>query len=163
MELIHKLGIDWKLLIAQIINFAVLLFVLYRFAYKPILELLDKRSKTIEKGIHDAKAAEERLQAIEKTRQEKMAETARACGKLFEEAKSQAEAVKKDIVATANSQSEDLLRRARLQIEEEKVKMVQEVKAEVAAFIVNATGKILEREFSAADQKRFADVVTKTL
>mgnify|MGYP001588456271 CR=1 FL=1 len=64
MELISKLGIDWKLLVAQIVNFFILLFVLYKFAYKPVLEMLEKRSKTIEKGIHDAKASEERLKEI---------------------------------------------------------------------------------------------------
>ena len=48
-ELFSKLGIDWKLLIAQIINFLVLLFVLYKFAYRPILSMLEKRTKKIEK------------------------------------------------------------------------------------------------------------------
>ncbi|MBI2638657.1 F0F1 ATP synthase subunit B [Candidatus Peregrinibacteria bacterium] len=159
MELIHKLGIDWKLLIAQIVNFFILLFVLYKFVYRPVLDMLDKRSKTIEKGIADAKESEQRLIHIEKMRETRMAETEKAIGKLLDQAKIDAEAMKKDIVAAAHAQSEDLLRRSRIQMEEEKQKMIQDVKREVTAFIMLATGKLLEREFSSADQKRLADVI----
>lgn len=163
MELLHKLGIDWKLLLAQIVNFFILLAVLYKFVYRPVLDMLEKRSKTIERGIADAKAAEERLIHIEKLRDEKMNETAKEIGRLLEQARSEAEAMKKDIVATANSQSEDLLKRARLQMAEEKEKMVEDAKREVAAFIIAATGKLLEREFSSVDQKRLATAVAQEI
>ena len=159
MELISKLGIDWKLLVAQIVNFFILLFVLYKFAYKPVLEMLEKRSKTIEKGIHDAKASEERLKEIEQTRRQILDEASRSVGKLLEKAKADAEAMKKDLMATASFQAEDLLRRTKAQVAEEKEKMTEDVKKEVAKFIILATGKILQREFSDADQKRLADAV----
>ena len=69
-ELLNKLGIDYKLLIAQIINFLVLLFVLWKFAYGPILAILEKRQKKIEKGLADAEAAEKRLEESEKKQKE---------------------------------------------------------------------------------------------
>lgn len=159
MELISKLGIDWKLLAAQIVNFFILLFVLYKFAYKPVLDMLEKRSKTIEKGIHDAKASEERLKEIEQTRRKILDEASREVGKLLEKAKADAEAMKKDLMANANEQAEDLLRRTKALVAEEKEKMTEDVKKEVAKFIILATGKILQREFSDSDQKRLADAV----
>ena len=159
MELISKLGIDWKLLVAQIVNFFILLFVLYKFAYKPVLEMLEKRSKTIEKGIHDAKASEERLKEIEQTRRKILDEASREVGKLLEKAKADAEAMKKDLMAAASEQAEDLLRRTKALVAEEKEKMTEDVKKEVAKFIILATGKILQREFSDSDQKRLADAV----
>ena len=61
MELITKLGIDWKLLIAQVINFFILLFVLHRFAYRPILKMLKKRTDTIDKSLSDVKQIEKNL------------------------------------------------------------------------------------------------------
>lgn len=160
MELLHKLGIDWKLLIAQIINFFILLFVLYKFAYKPVLHMLDKRAKTIEKGISDAKASEEKLAAIERLRDEKLAQAQKEIGSMLEKARLDAEAVKKELIDAANKQVEDLMRRTRLQIEEEKRKMIADVKREVAQFIIAATGKILEKEFNADDQKRLTEAVT---
>lgn len=163
MELISKLGIDWKLLLAQIINFFILLAVLYKFVYKPVLDALDKRSKTIEKGMHDAKASEERLRQIEELREQRMAEAEKQIGQMFEKAKQDAETVKKDLLAAAGAQSEDLLRRTKIQIEEQKQAMLEEVRAQTALFIIKAAEKILEREFSDADQKRLAAVVSKEM
>lgn len=111
--------------------------------------------------MHDAKEIEKRLVEIEKMRDEKLSHTSREIGKMIEQAKVEAEVMKKEIVVQANSQAQDLLRRSRLQMVEEKEKMIQEVKAEVVAFIVAATGKLLEKEFSQADQKRLTDVVAK--
>ena len=67
-ELITKLGIDWKFLIAQIVNFLVLLFVLYKFAYGPILAMLEKRQKKIEKGLKDAEAATKNSKKAKKSK-----------------------------------------------------------------------------------------------
>lgn len=159
MELITKLGIDWKILAAQIVNFFVLLFILYKFAYKPILGMLEKRSKIIEKGVHDAKASEERLKEIEETRRKILDEAAREVGKLLEKAKADAEAMKKNLMTAASEQAEDLLRRTKALVAEEKEKMTEDVKKEVAKFIILATGKILQREFSDMDQKRLADAI----
>lgn len=163
MELLSKLGIDWKLLIAQAVNFFILLFVLVKFVYKPVLEMLDKRAKLIEKGVHDAKISGERLTQIERERDTTMAKAQKEVGAMFEQAKADAEAMKKDIVAAARSEADDVLRKVRLQMAEEKEKMLYEVKTEVVGFIVEAAGKILEREFSHADQKRLQEVVSKEM
>lgn len=163
MELLQKLGIDWKLLLAQIVNFAILLTVLYLVIYKPILEMLAKRTHIIEKGMRDAKESEEKLQRIAALQEEKLSEAQRQVGKMLEEAKRDAESVKKGIMTEAATQSEDMLRRTRLQMVEEKEKMISEVKKEVTKFIVLATSKILEREFSAADQQRLTDAISKEM
>ena len=61
MEILNQIGIDGKLLLAQAVNFLILLFLLHRFAYKPMLAFLEKRSDRIEKGLRDAEEAEKRL------------------------------------------------------------------------------------------------------
>jgi len=163
MELLTKLGIDWKLLVAQIVNFFILLVILYKFVYKPVLDMLEKRSKTIEKGIADARAGEERLAQIEKMRDSKMAETHKEIGRLLDSAKNDAEMMKKEIIETANKQSEEMLVRTRTQMKEEKEKMLVDVKREVAGFIVLAVSKVLQREFNSADQKRLAEQISQDL
>lgn len=57
MELLNALGIDWKILLAQFVNFAVLVFVLWKFAYKPIFKFLEDRKNKIEEGIKNAEQA----------------------------------------------------------------------------------------------------------
>ena len=65
MEIFEKLGIDVKLVIAQLVNFFILLYVLKRFAYKPVLKILEDRERKIEKGLKDAQSAEKRLHEME--------------------------------------------------------------------------------------------------
>ena len=65
MELIKALGIDnYQVLIAQFLNFAVLLFILYKFAYGPMMKMLDERTAKIDKGIKDAEKAKENLKEV---------------------------------------------------------------------------------------------------
>ena len=64
-ELLTKLGIDLKLLVAQIVNFLILLLVLYKFAYGPIVAMLEKRQKKIEKGLKEAEEAHKKLEESE--------------------------------------------------------------------------------------------------
>ena len=65
MEALANLGIDWKLLLAQVVNFVVVLLVLRRFAYQPMLRLLDERTHKIEKGLADAESATRKLGEME--------------------------------------------------------------------------------------------------
>lgn len=163
MELISKLGIDGKILLAQIVNFAILLFVLFKFVYRPVLDLLEKRSKKIEKGIHDAEEAGNRLLQADKMKDEKIGQAEREVGRLIEDARKDAETMKKELLAAAQAQSEDLLKRARLQMNEEKDKMMSDIKKEVTMIVVQATGRLLQREFSQTDQKRLLDAISKEI
>ena len=72
MELLGKLGIDWRLLIAQIINFLLLLVILYRLLYKPVIALLDQRSAKIEKSLQAAQQIEANLKQTESERAQKI-------------------------------------------------------------------------------------------
>lgn len=163
MELLSKLGIDWKVLIAQIVNFAILAFVLFKLVYKPLFATLDKRSSIIEKGMHDAKAAEEKLASVQKMEHERLIEAKKEVARLIEEAKHAAEEVKKDLLATAKKQSEELLERAHAQIQEEKTAMIQEAKSELVQLIVHASGKVMGKEFSAEDQKRLTHAISSEM
>ena len=64
-ELIQNFGLDWRLLLAQAVNFFILLFLLKRFAYGPILNALKTRKTKIEEGIRFGKEAEKRLGEID--------------------------------------------------------------------------------------------------
>lgn len=163
MELLSKLGIDWKLLIAQVINFAILFFVLYKFAYKPVLQMLETRTKMIERGVHDAKAAEENLKKAEELRDKKIRDAEKEVGRLIENAKKDAEQMSAQLVASAQKQSEELLKRSQLQIQEQKEAMMSELRRDVTSIVVTATSRLLKREFSPADQKRLMDALSKEM
>lgn len=159
MELLSKLGIDWKLLIAQIINFGILILVLGKFVYRPLLNMLNERQHKIEKGLEEAKKGEALLKQIEVIEKERKEATSREVAVMINKAMEEAERVKQDIMKEAQAQAEDLLRRAKLQTEEMKANIVKEVKLEVSKLILFAMAKVLEREFSAEDQRRLEGVI----
>ena len=65
MEFLKEFGIQPTLLIAQIVNFLIILFILKKFFYKPIIKLLDDRKKKIEESLKNAELIEERLKQTE--------------------------------------------------------------------------------------------------
>ena len=71
-ELIKTFYIDWKLLIAQLVNFGIVLWVLYKFAIKPLSKTMDARTEEIEKSLEDAKKIEASLAQTETERQDKL-------------------------------------------------------------------------------------------
>ncbi len=83
--LLEKLGIDWKLFLAQAANFLLLLIMLRIFAYKPLLELMKKRKQTIEEGLTKAKEADTRLEEVDKIAAHKMRETESASVAMMKE------------------------------------------------------------------------------
>jgi len=86
-DLFHQLGVDWRLLLSQGVNFLVLLGVLTFFLFKPLLKLLEERKKKIELGLKVGKEAEERLLAIDKMKEEKISEAGKIAFEIIKKAK----------------------------------------------------------------------------
>lgn len=157
MELIDKLGIDWKLLVAQIINFGILLFVLYRFAYKPILKMLQKRSQTIEDGLANAKKIENNLRDSEQSKGEILNAARQQGQSIITQAGEQAERTRAERLQAASLEVEEIISRAKQEITEAKLTMLKEVKQEVADLVIKATEKILQEKLDEKAQKAIVD------
>lgn len=158
-ELLSKLGIDWKLLIAQIINFLVLLFVLYKFAYGPVLAMLDKRQKKIEKGLKDADEAHKKLAESAELQKEILRKARIEAKEIVERSHIQAEKSKSEIAVEAKKQSEKIIANAKDQIELEKNKMITEVKSEIGSLVVIAAEKIIDEKFDVSKDKKLIESV----
>lgn len=135
-QFIEKLGIDWRLLLSQVVNFIVLIFVLRAFAYKPILKILHDRKKKIEEGLVKAREADERLGHIEVMKKEKLKEAEREALFMLREtehkskqmeAKMLDEARKKEAEVMAGAERAALAKQeeARLVMEQEAAKLVK--------------------------------------
>lgn len=163
MELITKLGVNLNVLLGQILVFVILFFLLQRYVFGPVLNLLEKRRKMIEKTAEDSQNAEKLLADIEKTRMEAIEKIKVQSVEMLEKASHQAEAVKQEILQTGKKQVELIFSQMKLQIEQEKRKMMKEVEQEVARMIVIGASRILEREFSESDQKRLMQEAAEQL
>lgn len=163
MELIDKLGIDLKLLAAQIVNFFILLFVLYKLLYKPILNLLEKRKKMIEKNVLDTKRIEERLTQIESEKKEILSKASGEAMQIIEKAKKESEEAHVKIIENAKKEISQLAERYRTQLRDEKSMMIKELKTEVSDLVIRSSEKILQKEFTKDDQEKLEDAIKSEL
>ena len=140
-ELIHNLGIEWKVLLAQIVNFAVLLFILKKFAYKPILKVLNDRQKRIEEAINRSKSVDKRMAEIETLKEKVLDEARRESETIIKKAEEAALRVKESVLKEAHSVSEKLLVDTGKKIQAEREKIFREAKSEIADLVYAAVEK----------------------
>lgn len=156
-ELIKTFHIDAKLIVAQLVNFAIVLFVLKKFAYGPMLKLMTERSAKIEKGLEDAEESRRKLAEITEKEKEVLLEARRQAQEIVARAEAVAAKSKEELVSAAKAQSEKILSDAEKKIEQEKVRMMQEVKGQIAELVVAATGKLIGEKIDSEKDKELID------
>ncbi len=163
MEILELFGINWKLMLAQIINFAIVVGVLWWFALKPLTKTMKERNKEIEKGLADAQKSAERLAEVEKIVNDKIKESKFDADIILNEAKKQAEANRQIDLEKTKKEIDILFTKAKEQIESEKTAMLNEVKADVGKMIVIALEKILSQGLTKEIDKKYIDKALKDL
>jgi F-type H+-transporting ATPase subunit b len=113
------LGINWKILAGQAINFAVLLFVLKKFVYKPFLHLLEKRRSGIQEGIRKTEEAEKSLQNIRGMSERIKENSEKEAGELLKKAEVLAKDRAREIANLAEKERQKMLELAKITIEKE--------------------------------------------
>lgn len=161
--LLSKLGIDWKLLIAQIVNFAILIGALTYFVYRPLLDLLDRRSERVRKAMEEARRIETQNKEMEAIRFEQLTKIDWESGVMLERAKQHAEKLAADIMSSAQKEARELLAKTRAVIAEERAAIIRNAQATLATIILKATERIIEREFEPGDQKRLLETIADEL
>jgi F-type H+-transporting ATPase subunit b len=160
MELLANLGINWKLLIAQIVNFLILLFVLYKFAYTPVLKVLNDRTKKIEDGIKNAEDAKNKLIELSAREKDVLSKARKEAQEIIKKSEENALKNAKTIEDSAKNQYGKILEEVKAQIEQEKNKAVKEAKLEIAELIVSATEKIIDEKM---DAKKDKELINKAI
>ncbi len=158
-DLIHKFGIEWKLLLAQIVNFLILLFLLKKFLYKPLINSMNKRREKIMEGLDKAKKGEEEFKKIEEIKERELAKIQKEAEALIQKAKEIGDKKQQEILAEAEEKTKNIIEDAKGRIEIEKEKMLKEVHREIANLVVNATEKILKEQLDEEKEKKMASDV----
>lgn len=141
--LIEAFGINGKLLLAQSVNFGLLVAGLTFFLYKPVLKMLKERQDLIEKGVLDAEEASRNALAAEKQRKEVLAAAEREAEDRVQKSVDVGKEERAKIVERAQAQSEALLKDAELQAAELSRKALKESEKEIARTAILAAEKIL--------------------
>ena len=163
MELLDNLGVDGPKLIAQLINFGIVLLVLWKFAYKPVLEMLETRRQKIAKSMDEAEQIKAELAETQAERDKVMAEANARAEKLIADAKEAAKQVGKAEGERAVKQAEEIIRKAREATEADRERMMAELKAEIGRLVVETTAKVSGKVLTTEDQQRLIDATNKEL
>ena len=161
MALFEALGLNVQVLIAQLINFAVLLFVLWKFGYKPMAKFLEDRSSKIEKGIEDAELANKKLIDLEEKEKEVLRNAKKEAIIILEKARAQGEENKKKTVEKARNEIGVLINKEKENIQLEKAESLKEIKKEVSVLVVEAVEKIMDEKLSSKKDKELIEKAIK--
>lgn len=155
-SLITTFHIDWKIVIAQLINFGIVFLVLYIFALKPLKKLMSERSQKIEKGVLDAKTNAELIENTKKQYEEIVSKAKIEANQVFQDGKKEAEKKKVEILEETKKDVEKMITDGKKTLEAEKTKMVEDAKSEIVSLVVSATEKLLETHpDQSVDEKSF--------
>jgi F-type H+-transporting ATPase subunit b len=157
------LGIDWKALVMQTISFAVVFFVLWRFAYKPIFTVLQARRDKIADSLANAEKIKADVVKTEAERQKILADAGEKADKLIDEARAAAARVRADETQKAVAAAEQIMTKAREAAAQDHDRMLAELKREVGRLVVQTTATVTGKILTPEDQKRLAEETGKQL
>ncbi len=154
------LGINWKLFVAQLINFGIVLFVFWKWVVKPLGTTLMERQKKIESGLKNAEYMEDEKKKFEDWKNQEMKKVQIEADQIIRTTTDTANKIKQETLSDAQVQAGKLVEQAKATIENEKGQMLREVKQEVATLVVAASEKILRTKLdSKKDQELIGESV----
>lgn len=142
-SLIQTFHIDWHIMVAQAINFVIVLFVLWRFAIKPLGKLMAERSEKIKEGLLEGEKNRILLADTEKAYEEALAKARKEGADIISEAKKNAELKKAELLKNAEAEVSMIMKNSKDTLLAEKQKMLDDARSELGAMVVSATEKVL--------------------
>lgn len=159
-SLIETFHIDYKLLLAQAVNFAIVFAVLYFFILKPLLKTMQERTKKIELSLRDADKIEEELKKTEDEYKRVIGNAKKEANTIIEKAQEAADARKSEMIQNAKDEIGTLIDKEKAKLLAEKEETLREIKSEVSGLVISAVEKLLEKKL---DQKADQEIINKLI
>jgi F-type H+-transporting ATPase subunit b len=162
-ETAETFGWNWKLFLSQVISFCIVAFLLRRFAYKPILAVLEERRKKIEEGQLNAEKIRKELAEAEKRYQEIVAKGNADAQKMIDDARDSAAHLSERKQQEAVAAAEQIMTKAREASAIEHERTMTQLKRELGRLVVDTTAKVTGKVLTPDDQRRLQEEATRTL
>src|SRR3989344_6818274 len=135
------LGINWKLFLAQLVNFGIVLFIFWKWVVKPLGTTLTNRQQRIEDGLKNADRMIEEKKKFEEWKNNEMKKVRNEADNILRTTTDTANKIKQETIVEAQQQAAKTMEQTRSSIESEKVQMLKEIKQEIATLVVAASEK----------------------
>jgi len=163
MDILNQFGINPILLAAQVVNFFILLFILKKFLYKPILRVLEERKKKIEDSLKNAEEIERKLQLTEDEKEKILAKTSQEAQKLLDRVKKEIELMKEEGKVEAQQEASRIIQKGQEQLKAEMEKMRQELMGNLGTFVAMGMEKMTGKVLNKKDQRDIFEKEIKNL
>jgi F-type H+-transporting ATPase subunit b len=160
-ELLHQLGINWKLLAAQAVNFGLLLIILRLTVYKPLLTILRERRERIEQGVKDAAEARHELEAADSVMREKIAEGEKQSLAILKETEEKSKGLEATLLEGAHKKEHDILLAAEKQAKANEETGRKKFYEEAATLVRQAIVKTVEADPKSIDEALIKQAVAE--
>lgn len=156
-------GVDTAHLVSQIISFGIVCFLLYFFAYKRVLAMLEERRQRIAEGLANADKIKKELAQTEAQRHEVLSQANQQATKLIEEARAAAARVQEQETQKAIAAAEQIITKAREAAAADHARMLAELKREVGRLVVQTTATVTGKVLTTDDQRRLSEETARQL
>jgi F-type H+-transporting ATPase subunit b len=156
-------GVDWPQLLAQIVSFSIMCAVLYRWAYKPVLKMLEERRRVIALGQANAEQIKAELARTEAQRQGVIQEARFEANRMIEEAHAVAARVRERETQKAIAAAEQITLRSKDAAAQDYERMLAELKHEIGRLVVQTTASVTGKILTVEDQRRLAEEASQQL
>ena len=148
--------IPWTF-IAQILNLFIQVYLIKRFLFKPINEVLQKRQQLANQNIEEAKKAKEDAEAVKAEYESSMSNARAEAGRIIEDAKKDAGLRADEMIREAQAEASSIKAKAEADIRLERKKALNEVKDEIGSLAMDIAGKVVEKEIREDDHRALID------
>lgn len=160
-DFVLKFGVDWKLLLSQVVNFLLLMSILRLAVYGPVIAMLRTRKEKIEKGMADADDAAKRLEEIDVLKAEEMRKADTEAQKLMKVTEERAKAHEAELMKVAETKAEHTIQEAKKLIAAKRAQMEDEVRLESISLIRKALIKTVQLDPTAVNEALIKEALKK--
>lgn len=158
-ELIEKLGLDWRLLLTQAINFALILIILRLTVYKPVVAILKKRKEKIAQGLEKAARADDELKEARSEKAHALAQAHRESADIVARAQQKGKEQEAEIVAVAHKKGDEVVAQAQQQAQRDAETARQRVLADAETLVAQAIRSVVRARPEPFDQSLITEAV----
>ena len=142
----EKLGINWGLLIAQIFNVVLLVWLLTRYLYRPVLNMLNERTRRVQESLRDADLVKEQLAHAKQDYDTELARARQEAARILAQAQERARTQEQEIIAQARQEGERIRVEAREQAMQERDQLLRDLKNQMAELVTMTATRVLGEE-----------------
>lgn len=158
-----QFGLNGTIFVAQLINFLIVMAVLWAFVYKPVTRLLEERAEKIEKSVKQANSIEKRVSDMERERENILIEARKQSQEIAQKAQDDSQTRADEMISSAKREVERVISKGKKQLSEEKTEMLREMRKDIVDIAMKAAARIVQDNVDEKKSKSLAEEVIRKM